>query len=192
MNSLEITVREATREDAVTIAQVVAMAIGDQQVLCDYCGEDYLSVLTEVASKEVSQYSWRYAYVADLNGVVAGAIVGYDGAKLAQLREGTLEVLRKRVIGRVPTMADETEAGEYYLDSIGVLPEFRGLGVGRELIAAFCKNVFAKGYERVGLIVDCDNARAEKLYISLGFKCVGTRLFFGHDMWHLQRTSSDD
>ena len=182
--------REATREDAVTIAQVVAMAIGDQQVLCDYCGEDYLSVLTEVASKDVSQYSWRYAYVAELNGVVAGAIVGYDGAKLVQLREGTFDVLRKRV-GRVPTIADETEAGEYYLDSVGVLPEFRGLGVGRELIAAFCKNVFAKGYERVGLIVDTDNTQAEKLYTSLGFRRVGERLFFGHKMWHLQRMSSD-
>ena len=183
--------REATREDAGIIAQVVAMAIGDQESLYDYCGEDYLSVLTEVAAKDVSQYSWQCAFVAELNGVVAGAIVGYDGARLAQLREGTFDVLRKR-IGRVPIIADETEAGEYYLDSVGVLPEFRGLGVGRELIAAFCEKVFAKGYDCVGLIVDCDNPRAEKLYFSLGFRRVGTRQFFGHHMWHLQRMSSDD
>lgn len=191
MNSLGVIVREATREDAGIIAQVVAMAIGDQESLYDYCGEDYLSVLTEVAAKDVSQYSWQCAYVAELNGAVAGAIVGYDGARLAQLREGTFDVLRKR-IGRVPTIADETEAGEYYLDSVGVLPEFRGLGVGRELIAAFCEKVFVKGYNCVGLIVDCDNPRAEKLYFSLGFRRVGTRQFFGHHMWHLQRMSSDD
>lgn len=191
MNSLGVVVREATREDAGVIAQVVAMAIGDQESLYDYCGEDYLSVLTEVAAEDVSQYSWRCAYVAELNGVVAGAIVGYDGAMLAQLREGTFDVLRKR-IGCVPQIADETEVGEYYLDSVGVLPEFRGLGVGRELIAAFCEKVFAKGYDCVGLIVDCDNAQAEKLYFSLGFRRVGARLFFGHHMWHLQRMSSDD
>ena len=190
MNSSMIIVREAPREDLTTIAQVVAMAIGDQKALYDYCGEDYLSVLTEVAANDVSQYSWRYAYVAELKGVVAGAIVGYDGAELAQLRDGTFDVLRKR-IGCVPTIADETEAGEYYLDSVGVLPEFRGQGVGRELIAAFCEKVFAKGYERVGLIVDSDNTQAEKLYTSLGFRRVGERLFFGHKMWHLQRMSSD-
>ena len=191
MNSLEIVVREATREDADIIARAVAMAIGDREALCDYCGEDYLSVLTEVAAEDVSQYSWRCAYVAELNGVVAGAIVGYDGAMLAQLREGTFDVLRKR-IGCVPQIADETEVGEYYLDSVGVLPEFRGLGVGRELIAVFCEKVFAKGYDCVGLIVDYDNAQAEKLYFSLGFRRVGTRQFFGHHMWHLQRMSSHD
>ena len=190
MNSSRIIVREATREDAGVIAQVVAMAIGDHEALHDYCGEDYLSVLTEVATGDVTQYSWRYAYVAEMDGVAVGAIVGYDGAELAQLREGTFEVLRKR-IGRVPSIADETEAGEYYLDSVGVLPEFRGAGVGRELITAFCERVFVKGYERVGLIVDCDNARAEKLYTSLGFRRVGERQFFGHKMWHLQRVSSD-
>ena len=93
----------------------------------------------------------------------------------------------RRTIGRVPTIADETEAGEYYLDSIAVLPEFRGQGVASALINAFCDKAFAQGHNRVGLIVDFDNPNAEKLYTSLGFERVGTRIFFGHKMWHLQR-----
>jgi ribosomal protein S18 acetylase RimI-like enzyme len=182
----EIKIRPAKRSDSVAIARAVAMAIGDEEALRAYCGDNYLDVLTEVAEQRATQYSWQYALIAEVDGVTAGAIVGYDGAKLAQLREGTFITLRKRT-GRVPQIADETEDGEYYLDSVGVEPQYRGLGVGRALISAFCSKIFAEGYSRVGLIVDCNNPQAEKLYSSLGFKRVGSRIFFGHQMWHLQK-----
>ena len=186
----EVVLRLARREDAATIARAVAMAIGDEEALRNYCGDDYLSVLTEIARREATQYSWQYALVAEVNGVVAGAVVGYDGARLAELREGTFAVLYE-MIGRVPTIVDETEAGEVYLDSVGVMPEFRGYGVGRALVTAFYERAFAEGYERVGLIVDYANPNAEKLYASLGFERVNTRLFFGHQMWHLQKIRSN-
>ena len=186
MTTSKIIVRAARREDAVVIARVVAMAIGDSEALQAYCGDDHLEVLTEVAAREVTQYSWRNALVAEVGGVVAGVVVGYDGARLGALREGTFAVLRE-LIGRVPHIADETDADEYYLDSVGVLPEFRGIGVGRALVATFCDRAFAEGHQRVGLIVDTDNAQAAGLYTSQGFERVGTKLFFGHQMWHLQR-----
>lgn len=187
MGTNSIIVRAARPEDSGIIAQAVAMAIGDEVALRAYCGDDYISVLTEIASREQTQYSWQSAFVAEIDGIATGAIVGYDGATLKALRDGTFAILRER-IGRVPTIADESQAGEYYLDSVGVLPTFRGLGIGQALISAFCENAFAQGHERVGLIVDYDNPQAEKLYTSLGFKRVGTKLFFGHKMWHLQKT----
>lgn len=186
MKTSGIIVRRARREDGEMIAKAVAMAIGDEVALRNYCGNDYLTVLTQVARHDATQYSWQYAMVAEVEGVAAGAIVGYDGARLAELREGTFAVLREH-IGQTSTIADETEAGEYYLDSVGVLPEFRGLGVGQMLVSAFCEKVFAEGYERIGLIVDEGNLKAEELYTQLGFKRVGSKRFFGHQMWHLQR-----
>lgn len=186
MDSSKIIVREATPEDAATIARAVAMAIGDEEALRAYCGEAYLAVLTEIASREATQYSWQQALIAEVDSVAAGAVVGYDGAQLHELRNGTLSVISE-CVGRVPTIADETETGECYLDSVGVLPEFRGRGVGRALVAAFCDKVFADGYGRVGLMVDYENPNAERLYTSLGFERVGTKLFFGHRMWHLQK-----
>ena len=187
MGTNSVIVRAARPEDSGIIAQTVAMAIGDEVALRAYCSDDYITVLTEIASREQTQYSWRYALVAEIDGIAAGAIVGYDGAALKALRDGTFSVLRER-IRRVPTIADESQAGEYYLDSVGVLPTFRGLGIGRALISAFCENAFVQGHERVGLIVDYNNPQAEKLYTSLGFKRVGAKLFFGHNMWHLQKT----
>lgn len=181
-----VTIRPAVPEDAAIIAQAVAMAIGDEVALRAYCGDNYLAVLTEIARREKTQYSWQRALVAEVEGTVAGAVVGYDGAQLEMLREGTFGVLRE-LVGRTPTIVDETQAGEYYLDSVAVLPAFRCLGVGRRLIEAFCQKALSEGHRCVGLIVDFDNPDAEKLYTSLGFCRIGSRPFFTHQMWHLQR-----
>ena len=186
MTAKRVITRRATCADADTIAKVVSMAIGDEYALRSYCGEDYMSVLAEIARGDATQYSWRNAIIAEVEGNIAGAVVGYDGAQLYALREGTFAVLRQS-IGRVPNIVDETEPGEYYLDSVGVLPEYRGLGVGRALIEAFCARAFAEGHRCVGLIVDYDNPVADKLYASLGFKHINTKLFFNHQMWHMQR-----
>ena len=181
-----ITTRYATREDAEIIAMAVAMAIGEEFALRDYCGEDYMMVLTEIARGDATQYSWRNAIVAEVEGKSVGAVVGYDGAQLYELREGTFAVLRK-MVGRESNIVDETEPGECYLDSVGVLPKYRGMGVGEALVKAFYERAFAQGHQRVGLIVDKENPEAERLYASLGFKRVGVKPFFGHQMWHLQR-----
>lgn len=186
MRGSKVILHQARPEEAEVIARAVAMAIGDEATLRAYCGDDYLAVLSEIARREGTQYSWQHALVAEVDQAPAGAIVGYHGARLKELREGTFAVIRERV-GRIPTLCDETEAGEFYLDSVGVLPEFRGCGVGRALITALCDRAFAEGYERVGLIVDCANPEAERLYTSVGFSRVGTKAFFGHPMWHLQR-----
>ena len=187
MNRPKITLRAAREEDAPIVAMAVALAIGVEEALHDYCGEDYLDVLTKLALAENTQYSWRYAIVAECDGVAVGAVVGYDGARLQELREGTFAILRREV-GRIPNIDDETEAGEYYLDSVAVVPEFRGCGVGAALVNAFCERAFAEGAECVGLIVEEENDDAEKLYLSQGFTQVGERLFFGHQMHHLQKS----
>ena len=89
-------------------------------------------------------------------------------------------------LGRTPSIPDETQAGEFYLDTIAVLPEYRGTGIGRQLITAIRDKAFSQGHSHVGLIVDFDNPRAEALYTSLGFARVGTKIFLDHKMWHMQ------
>ena len=97
MNTPPFNIRQAQKEDAFTIALAVAMAIGDEETLRNYCGDDYLKVLTEIASTKETQYSWQNALIAECDGKAAGAIVGYDGAMLEKLRNGTFEILQKRL-----------------------------------------------------------------------------------------------
>lgn len=180
MNTKKIVVRPAGREDAALIAEVVCMAVGYDTARPIY------PVFLTLAASDKAQYSYRNALIAEVDGTVAGAIVGYDGAMLYELREPIFPLLEK-YLGSVLDIEDETAAGEFYLDSLGVLPQFRGMGVGAMLLNAMSNKAFAEGHTRVGLIVDFDNPRAERLYTELGFVRVGQKRFLGHDMWHLQK-----
>ena len=175
----DITIRQATVADAEFIAHAVCMAVGYDM------SHPLYPVFLHLARMEHSQYSYVNTLVAVVEGRVSGALVGYDGARLKELREPIFALLEQH-LGEAINIEDETEAGEFYLDSLGVLPECRGCGIGRALIVVMRDRAFAEGYERVGLIVDFDNPDAERLYQSLGFRRVGTKRFLGHDIHHLQ------
>lgn len=51
-----------------------------------------------------------------------------------------------------------------------VLPEFRGLGVGRKLMKAIEVRAREKGCSRISLEVRHDNVKAQTLYVSLDFQ----------------------
>ena len=174
-----IKIREAVAADAPLVGKVVLMALHYDDT------HPFAPIFAELAAREVSQYSYRNALVAEVDGSLAGAIIGYDGATLHELRKPLFELMVEK-LGNVPNVEDETSAGEFYLDSLAVLPQWRGRGVGSALLAAARDKAFEAGYERVGLIVDFENPRAEALYNSLGFERVNATTFLGHDMWHMQ------
>lgn len=179
----EILIRKATKDDAPLIAKVVAMAIGEETAVF-YGGENYMNTFEEIALLENSQYSYRNAFVAEVDGEIAGAVVGYDGAKLHNLREATLDIIFKHT-GKELQIADETDASEFYLDSLAVMPEYRGCGVGSKLILAMNERASQEYKKPIGLLVDFENPDAERLYKSLGFERVEVKDFLGHKMWHL-------
>lgn len=174
-----ITVRAGVPEDASLIALVLAMALGSDE------SHPFFDIFTHLAGREDTQYSYRNALVAEVEGVAAGAIVGYDGGRLHELRRPMEEMLRD-FYGEDFKLEEETSAGEFYLDSVAVLPQFRGLGVGQILVGKLRDYAFASGFDKMGLLVDFENPGAEALYTSLGFKRVNRTTFLGHDMWHLQ------
>ena len=184
MCNCNITIRPATAADAPLVAKLVLMALhyDESHTLYD--------VFKELAGRTDAQYSYCNALIAEVDGVPAGAIVGYDGGRLYELREPLQAIMRERQ-GRELEIEDETSAGEFYLDSLAVFPQFRGCGVGHMLLDAAAERAFAAGHERVGLIVDFDNPRAEALYSSLGFERVNPTTFLGHNMWHMQKNNRE-
>lgn len=69
----------------------------------------------------------------------------------------------------------DTEAGETvaYLETIEVLPELRGMGVGYELLRRLDKSACEAGAVAIGLHVDAENTVAIGLYEAHGFALKG-------------------
>lgn len=183
MNRPNVNIRKATINDIRLIAYAVGNAIGEA-VMPMFCGTDWMNTIAEVANLETSQYSYRNALIAEVEGSPAGVIVAYDGARLEELRSETMRIIRKYKPD-FTISEDETEPGEYYIDTLCVLPQYRKMGIATKLIAAIHEKALAEGHTQLGLIVDFDNPTAERLYTKLGFHRVGTRIFAGHKMWHL-------
>jgi ribosomal protein S18 acetylase RimI-like enzyme len=179
----ELNIRKANINDAPLIAKVVAMAIGEEGAKY-YCGDGYQSVLEEIACLENSQYSYKNTIIAEVNGIPAGAAVAYDGADLYKLREITLKYIFDNT-GKIHDIEDETDASEVYLDSIAVLPKYRGLGIGKRLLLTLKEIALNEYNKNLGLLVDFENPDAERLYKSVGFERMNVKDFLGHKMWHL-------
>ena len=181
-----ITIRMARQEEADQIAGLIMLAWPVDEIL-ESNGISYEQLhesITRVAASSNTIYSYENTVVAEIDGRIIGAMCAYDGADYQKLKQPIVDTL-----GNDSGFADlmETEAGEFYLDSVGVMPEYRGRGIASLLFEAQCKRAASLGHKVAGLIVDKDKPKAEALYTRLGFKYIDDKDFFGHTMRHMVR-----
>lgn len=185
---------DADPSDAPLIAWAVMEAIGDgiiNEWAKDSSRDDVAKVFTALAEREDTQYSYLNArVVVTQEGEKAGICVSYNGGDIKRLRRSFFEEAN-RTLGwmksneEVDSLPCETSEDEYYLDTVAILPNHRGKGLGVSLINDACKKARTAGLP-LGLLVADDNTKARKLYESLGFKAVGRRLFAGEEMTNMR------
>lgn len=171
-----ISFRKATIDDALFIAKGFHMAM----LYDDASDEQIANFARTICVREDVLYSWRNTIIAEVDGKCAGMLTAYDGRYYHDMRIRTMTLVKQHLGVEFPGMEDEAVAGEYYLDSLAVMPEYRGRGIGRMLL----QKGIAAGKElglTTTLAVDPINDRAKALYHSLGFKPSGTLFIFGHD-----------
>jgi ribosomal protein S18 acetylase RimI-like enzyme len=79
-----------------------------------------------------------------------------------------------RVVGFCDVLPTHGEARAHVgILGVGLLPEFRGCGIGAALMTAAIDRAWEKGFTRIELTVRTDNARAKRLYDRLGFQTEG-------------------
>lgn len=180
--------RKALIEDSEAVATLLMLATGEVIYKFigkkDYCiAKDFL--LHFVESKN-NQYSFQNCFVAVDEGEIVGTVLVYDGAKLEELRKPVLEYIHRHFDAGL-IVEDETQAGEFYIDSLAVSPHQQGKGIGSQLIQFIMNElVLPNGYS-LGLLVDKTNLSARKLYLSLGFKQVGEKVLMGLSHDHFQK-----
>ena len=180
----DIIIRKADRTEASQIAELFMLAWPVEQII-ETNGITYAQLhqsMTSVAAMSETIYSYENTFVAVSDGKIVGAMCAYDGADYQRLKQPIVNVL-----GNDSGFAKlkETEAGEFYLDSVGVLEEYRGRGIASKLFAAQLQRGGSLGHKVAGLIVDVDKPQAEALYTRLGFRYLDDKDFFGHTMKHM-------
>ena len=171
-----IEIQEATKSQAAEIARLIMMAMTDDCCLY-FCGDgygldDFQKMMTMLVEREDSQYSYKNTLVAKDCNKVVGISVSYDGGSLHELRRAFIEEAKEHIGKDHSGIDDETQAGELYLDSLAVLPEYRRQGIASRLLIAT-------------KLVDKDNSDGEALYSSLGFRYANDNHWGGHPMKHL-------
>lgn len=128
---MNIEIRDAKIEDVEIVAWTVLTAL-DMET-------DEMKKFIDSCSDESTMYSWKNSIVALVDGVTVGSLIAYDGRRYQQLRHHTWDSLwddmDKDYLSKVEA---EARDGEFYLDSMAIRPEYRGMGIGRMLIAILC------------------------------------------------------
>ena len=184
-----IEIKNARKEQSPDIARLIMTAMTDDCCL-HFCGvgyglENFRGMMTMLVEREDSQYSYRNTLVAMDGDRLVGIAVSYDGGRLHELRQAFVEAAKVCIGKDHSGMDDETQAGELYLDSLAVLPDYRRQGIARRLLEATKEKADRMGLPCVGLLVDKGNPAGEALYFSVCFRYVNDNLWGGHPMKHL-------
>jgi len=180
-------IRQALARDAPATARLIILAMAGLagKFVGDSDPASAIPLFERFAHLPGNQYSFQNTLVYEDETGVCGAITAYNGAELETLRLPFLEYIHT-TYDIVLHPEAETQKGEYYIDCLGVFEGQQGKGIGKKLIKALIEKAISLNYEKVGLIVSCDNPEAKKLYSNLGFKGVRTIRFMGDDYLHMQ------
>lgn len=186
LKELKMIVRKARIEDASRIAEHLFLAMED--IIYEFIGIKDTKLAKEFlhffVQKENNQYSYQNCLVVESTDGIEASINVYNGAKLDMLRNPIIKYVRAH-FNPYFNPEKETQAGEYYIDSFGVNPNKQGKGIGTKLLKAVIEQHTHK-LQVLGLLVDENNPNAERLYLSLGFKIVGSKVVAGKKLKHLQ------
>ena len=179
MDQKDIHIRNAVAEDAPLIARVVLEAL-------DIEGAPDVR-LVEICRERGTLYSWENTRVAEVAGVPAGCLVSYPGEDYLRLRDATWPRLWDSDGSGYAEPDPECLPGEYYLDSLALLSEFRGSGLGRTLLLDAVELAGTRGFGKVSLLADTGKTGLVAYYEAAGFVKSGLSRLFGHGYWRMVR-----
>ncbi|CUS26067.1 GNAT family N-acetyltransferase [Paucilactobacillus oligofermentans DSM 15707 = LMG 22743] len=183
-------IRKAQPADAKMVAPLIYTVLEDMELdlILKVDKKDWIKVLEKAFKVDDHRYSYQNAFVNEYEGTVAGVAFGYPEEMEAGIDEAFDEFLIELGLPQDVQLFNDKEAypNEWYLDTLSVNPDFQGLGVGTQLLEMLPTFVKTMEINKIGLNVDEQNGRAEKLYRKIGYQKVGSLTLGTHPYSHLQ------
>ena len=131
----ELVIRKAQKKNASKIAKLFMLAWPVEDILKDIniSYKQLHKFITQIAKSEQTIYSYENTYIAVADGKIVGAMCAYNGADYQRLKQPIVDILGK---DSMFAHLKETEAGEFYIDSVAALAGDRSRGVASKHAAA--------------------------------------------------------
>lgn len=181
-------IRKGQLQDAQAIATYVVLAMDNliYNILGPITETEAIAFMCKLVEEKGNQFSYDNAWVMeDDHAQIAAAAVVYDGARLEELRQPVIRKIAETYQRHFQPEA-ETQAGEFYIDTVGVNPLQQGKGLGSTLFQFLIDEYVFRQHQNLGLLVDKDNPKAKALYLRLGFIYKNDVEFVGKTLEHLQ------
>lgn len=167
-------IRKAEASDAPHLARFINMAADDLPLhfwrkTVGPDGDPW-ALGEERAARETGNFSYRNAWLAEVDGAVAACLLGYAAeADPAPVAPDTPPLF-------VPLLELEALApGSWYLNVLATYEPFRGRGLGSALLAQADAIAAGAGHDSISLIAEDTHHDALRLYRARGFTEIARR-----------------
>ncbi|WP_461519135.1 GNAT family N-acetyltransferase [Porticoccus sp.] len=168
--------RAAKKEDCRTIAELYSIS---SDGVADYIwsmlaedGENILDVGQRRYEQEESVFSYKNCIIAERDKKIAGMLVAFPVKCDGKIAED-------------PVLApySKLEAdNSFYICGVALKPEYRGQGIGTQLIKLAEQQARMRKFHTLSLVVFEQNERAIKLYKALGYREVRREKIVQHPL----------
>ncbi|MBO4570771.1 MAG: GNAT family N-acetyltransferase [Bacteroidales bacterium] len=181
-----LTIRDAAPSDAEFLAKCImaGMHFYDFETEIPLQEDIYKSLIESERSTDML-YSYRHTRIAEVDGSTVASLLSYPGEIYREMRDRTFKILWPEFFVEHAGDDLETGPGEYYLDSLAVLPPYRNRGIGRALMEDGIRKGIDLGYSQIALVADSDMPHLIRLYESVGFVPAGRCHAYGVDFQRL-------
>ncbi|WP_323717779.1 GNAT family N-acetyltransferase [Paracoccus aminovorans] len=173
-------IREARASDAAHLVRFINMAADDLPLhfwrkTVGPEGNPW-ALGQERAARETGSFSYRNAWLAEIDGDVAACLLGYA----AEMEPGPIDPDTPPLF--VPLLELEALApGAWYLNVLATYDGFRGRGLGSALLAHADAVAAAAGHDTISLIAADTHQDALRLYSAKGYREVARRAVIKDD-----------
>jgi ribosomal protein S18 acetylase RimI-like enzyme len=133
-------------------------------------GETAWDVGRRRAAREDGSFSYRNAIMIEHHGECAGCLIGYEIPDAPEPIAADMPAMFKP-LQELENLAPAT----WYVNVLAVVPQFRGKGLGTELLRLADETGRALGKRGMSVIVSDGNTGARRLYERCGYGAVAAR-----------------